>query len=159
MHGLIHGLKDDDLYRNKYGYWGWKQYERSFGFLSVGKIKSRQAVINYVCKYICKTLAKDIETANAHMYYRSRGLQEPTGLYSGPGQYNGKWDFYNPDMGLKLAYTNDLNGFEPWEEWDGERMRPAMIRADVPEVDLFSDSIGDILDGYAPLTMLGWDVP
>ena len=138
MHGLMGGLEKSDLYRNKFGYYGWKGYERSFGFLSIGRIKDPDAVIGYVCKYVTKTLAKDISAANAHLYYRSRGLKEPELIFRelGAPVYGGKWDYEHPDGFCRLATVRADRAAGQVSHESQEAAKAAFLEA---------------LEGYAPM--------
>ena len=108
MHGLLGGLREADLYRNEYGYLGWKPYERSFGFLSLGSIRDRDRCITYVSKYISKSLAVDVAESGAHLYYRSRGLKEPELIFSGQAEYKGAWDWTHPEGFSRVSYARHM---------------------------------------------------
>ena len=58
--------------------YNWTAYAQKFGFCDLEPIKNAEAVSKYIQKYICKDLARSVSEVGAHMYYRSRGLQEPT---------------------------------------------------------------------------------
>lgn len=73
IHGLLLGIRSQDLVINEYGYLDWVQYRRSFGFMSLSEIKDKEAC----CRYITKYVSKDFATAGVgqHLYYCSRGLK------------------------------------------------------------------------------------
>ena len=75
MHGLISGIKPEDLYTNKYGYLVWKQYEDKFGYISMDYIKDIERCSSYIMKYITKDLANSIKDQEKHLYYCSKGLK------------------------------------------------------------------------------------
>lgn len=52
----------------------WLDYDNKFGFNDLEPIKNREAVSNYVTKYISKNLQNSVREINAQMYYCSRGL-------------------------------------------------------------------------------------
>jgi hypothetical protein len=93
LHGFLSGLPEDQLQRFRYGVdrmsaalaikvlngdlvYNWTAYARKFGFCDLEPIKNAEAASKYVQKYICKDLARSVSDVGAHMYYRSRGLQE-----------------------------------------------------------------------------------
>lgn len=86
-HGLIRGISLLDLvpfsgmdkagYRSKDGkrlpkklresdYLNWRDYERSFGFCSLGPLRSQEAASFYVTKYITKDLARCVSACGKH---------------------------------------------------------------------------------------------
>lgn len=95
LHGFLSGLPEDQLQRFRYGVdrmstalavkvlngdpvYNWTAYAQKFGFCDLEPIKNAEAVSKYIQKYICKDLARSVSEVGAHMYYRSRGLWEPT---------------------------------------------------------------------------------
>ena len=95
LHGFLSGLPEDQLHRFRYGVdkmstalavkvlngdpvFNWTAYADKFGFCDLEPIRNPEAVSKYVQKYICKDLARSVSEVGAHMYYRSRGLKEPT---------------------------------------------------------------------------------
>lgn len=109
MHGLIHGITvDDDLYTNEHGYLSWRPYEKSFGYLSISHIKHREKCINYVCKYVAKTLALDVQGVGSHLYYRSRGLKEPELIYRGKVENPDGWQWSHPEGFMRLSVFDDI---------------------------------------------------
>lgn len=93
MHGLIYGypweLLSDfvpgihpiDLcngdYRRHVG------IENKFGFNSFGRIRSEEASVKYITKYINKSLVKTNLELGAHLYYVSQGLKKPELIHEG----------------------------------------------------------------------------
>lgn len=91
MHGFIMGLPEEELrlftleeklpyyIRNKLQenqeVYDWNKYREKFGFCDLEPIRSREACAKYVTKYVSKSLAEDIKTLGAHLYYCSRGLK------------------------------------------------------------------------------------
>jgi hypothetical protein len=69
-------IKDRPIPENlrRSDYWNWRDYERKFGFCSLGQIESKKAVAFYMSKYITKGLQNAITDFGAHIYYASKGL-------------------------------------------------------------------------------------
>lgn len=90
MHGFLMGLPVDHLHQFQIGdkmsdklaqkvkngetIYNWIDYLSRFGFCDLEPIRSHEAVSKYVTKYISKDLANSVTELNAHLYYRSRGL-------------------------------------------------------------------------------------
>lgn len=100
LHGFLSGLPEDQLHRFRYGVdkmstalavkvlngdpvYNWTAYAQKFGFCDLEPIRNPEAVSKYVQKYICKDLARSVSEVGAHMYYRSRGLQEAQTIRKG----------------------------------------------------------------------------
>lgn len=76
MHGLIKGIKDNQLSKNKNGYLDWTSYSNKFGYCSIGPVKSTEAVSKYITKYIAKALGTNLKREKEkNLYYVSRGLK------------------------------------------------------------------------------------
>lgn len=80
LHGLISGITDIKEFRKRgdvmrYNWIGW---HNKFGFTSLEKIKDRNAVSNYITKYITKDL---INTFNRQRYLVSKGLNRPRKIF------------------------------------------------------------------------------
>lgn len=125
MHGLIMGLpwnslekfdpnfhplklvRKDFRYHNK--------IHHKFGFNSFGKIKSQEATTKYLLKYITKTMAQNNMNLGSHLYYASRGLEEPTivaqGLYT---EYLTHIDFENEYLATSWIDEKQLHLVEPY---------------------------------------------
>lgn len=84
MHGLLAGVPDDDLspfvaglHPKKLvdgGYSNWPRYADKFGFCSLGRVRSQEAVSRYILKYLTKDLARSNSGLNANLYSASQGL-------------------------------------------------------------------------------------
>lgn len=114
MHGLIGGLSDAALHKFQIGdkmsseiaylinkgdiIYNWSDYSNKFGFTTLGKVKNRQAVNKYITKYITKDLSCSVSAVGAHMYYRSRDLQEAVKIKEG---------FMSAGTNIKPNYEND----------------------------------------------------
>ena len=79
MHGLIKGIPADQLKKNEYGYLDWEDYKKRFGYCSIDKVRSQEAVSKYITKYIRKSFDSDrgITEKESKLYYSSRGLKRP----------------------------------------------------------------------------------
>lgn len=98
VHGLVRGIPCQDLvsfaeldrkgYRSADGcrlpdklinsdYLNWLDYQRSFGFCSLGPLKCPEAASFYVTKYITKDLARCVSECGKHMYWASKNLNRP----------------------------------------------------------------------------------
>ncbi len=156
MHGLMNGLDEKDLITNDFGYCDWPKYKKHFGWISMGRIRDRLGVIAYICKYINKGLAATLHKTDAHMYYRSRGLLEPSSYYRDmEGVYNGKWSFKKPEIGMSVAYTRTLDDVELPESGAYDIARElAEMRAELKAVPApqTPEELWGVLDGYAPIT-------
>lgn len=107
MHGLLAGLCDDDLVVNKYGYLDWPAYAKRFGYISLGKLREKDKAVNYILKYINKDLQERTNDLGAHLYYRSRGLQQADVVYKGKADLLCPWDYEHPEGYCKIK-TFDL---------------------------------------------------
>jgi len=67
----------DGVPRNlvKQGFYNWPAYQKKFGFVSLGPIRSLEATANYIGKYITKELAASPIGLNKHLYLCSKGLK------------------------------------------------------------------------------------
>lgn len=100
LHGFLSGIPVDQLHAFRYGVdkmstalavkvlngdpvYNWTAYAQKFGFCDLEPIRCPEAVSKYVQKYICKDLARSVSEVGAHMYYRSRGLQEAQTIKKG----------------------------------------------------------------------------
>lgn len=107
MHGLIMGLDDDELYINKYGYYGWKPYEDKFGFISMDRIKFKNRCASYITKYITKETAQAVASGK-QAYICSKGLKRPEILIDTHSGLLGEvdWDFQNEYMKKKTFHDD-----------------------------------------------------
>lgn len=112
MHGLIKGIRSRDLAPNDNGYLEWLQYTDRFGYMSLGAIRDRQKVANYITKYITKDLSNSVKEYGAHLYYHSRGLAVGTELYRGHDvNVSCDWDYERPDGFCKVKWFDDTDSF------------------------------------------------
>lgn len=56
------------------GFFNWPDYQKKFGFCSLGKIRNKVATGFYISKYISKQIDDCKLPPNAHAYYSSKGL-------------------------------------------------------------------------------------
>lgn len=92
IHGLLMGLPEERLHRFRLGdrmgrgiaqrvrdgveVYDWPDYRERYGWCSLERVRSREAVSGYMTKYICKDIGRSVTDSGAHLYYRSRGLRE-----------------------------------------------------------------------------------
>lgn len=107
MHGFIRGIRQKDLYTNRYGYLTWRQYEDKFGFISMSLVHDLERSSSYILKYMTKDSNKNVTARNAHTYYASKGLKRAVELYRGSGVFRGLWDWEDSDGFCKIK-TIDL---------------------------------------------------
>lgn len=62
----------DDLVNG--GFFNWPDYQKKFGFCSLGRIQNKVATGFYITKYITKQIDDCKLPPNAHAYYASQGL-------------------------------------------------------------------------------------
>ena len=135
-HGLVRGVMPLDLvpfsnmdkagYRTKAGrrlpedlrksdFLNWREYSWSFGYCSLGPLKSKEAASFYVTKYITKDLQQCVSECGKHMYWHSKGLNRPIKF--------GEFEDRSPciDSLLRNKYEFCATGFVlPGEGWDRE---------------------------------------
>lgn len=115
MHGLLSGIKKEMLEKFERGsprklkmFMNWPEYQKKFGFCSVGEIKNKEAVAKYITKYITKELDKSVKELGHHMYYVSRGLKQAVKIEEGFHVRNpDEWDFEN--IYCKIKWMNKDN--------------------------------------------------
>lgn len=95
MHGLIKGILKEHLIRNKNNYLEWGHYTSRFGYMSLGKVKSKEAVSKYITKYISKDMNNTIKELGAKTYYCSRGLKKAVEIKRGTLAKELQFDFEN----------------------------------------------------------------
>ena len=119
IHGLIRGIEKSHLInfdnipsaplklKNK-NYFNFTLYHDKFGFNSLGEIKSKEKIANYICKYIQKDLGKNLGLG-AKTYYASRGLNKgetiKKGLLESPSEII--YDFLNEYCSIKQLNNLD----------------------------------------------------
>lgn len=69
---FIPGLEPQDLVDE--GFLNWPDYQKKFGFCSLGYIKDPEHASGYLTKYVSKDLARCVSDYGAHMYRCSVGL-------------------------------------------------------------------------------------
>lgn len=102
MHGFIKGIRNKDLYINQNGYLSWKQYDSKFGFISMDRIRDKEAASSYILKYMTKDTLHSVSKLNAHAFYSSKNLNRSTEVYRGSAQFKGQWDWEHPDGYCKV---------------------------------------------------------
>lgn len=102
MHGFLKGIRIKDIYKNKYGYLGWHQYEDKFGFISFSPIRDVDRASNYIKKYLTKDTAKNVTELNQHLYYISKGLATAELLFRGTASLKCAWDYETPDGNCRI---------------------------------------------------------
>lgn len=99
LHGFIKGIDQAQLTKYQRGMkmnasvfakieqgdtvYAWGPYEKKFGFCTVEVIKNPEAISKYIQKYMSKDLGVHVSRLGAHLYYRSRGLNEARFVISG----------------------------------------------------------------------------
>lgn len=102
MHGLVQGLRDNDLYVNQNGYLSWEKYDKKFGYISLDHVKDKDKVSNYIVKYITKDVDKNVKELGCHLYYSSKGLKTAETLYRGHLELLCDWDYEHPEGYCKV---------------------------------------------------------
>lgn len=84
MHGLVKGISSEMISEfdpDKHpmdlilkGYKNWPDYEKKFGYVSLGKIKNEEAAAKYITRYITKDVARNVSEVGSRMFYSSLGL-------------------------------------------------------------------------------------
>lgn len=102
MHGFIMGLPFEHLKKNENGYMDWFAYREKFGYISIDKIRNREAAACYIRKYISKNLGDCVKEVGAHMYYCSRGLKRAKEIKRGVLRVrDASWDYENEWVKIK----------------------------------------------------------
>lgn len=114
LHGVMMGGYENEITKNENGYMDWEPYKHKFGFISLDKIRCKNACAKYVSKYITKSMQSDTTTLGANLYYCSHGLRKPEVLFRGTARLKDgvKWDFITDDdfCRLKNFYNyEDIN--------------------------------------------------
>jgi len=120
MHGLLGGVKDEMLAEfdgtaplklRDLGYKNYPDYQKKFGFVSLGIINNKDAIAKYITKYINKNMEKSVTESGKHLYYCSRGLNKAVKIRQGILR----------DVPDKWHYENDfvkIYWFKEFEEID-----------------------------------------
>lgn len=91
LHGLLKGIRKEDIKANANGYLTWSKYDKTFGYMSMDTLKSKEACSKYILKYITKELEKSVSELNNHMYYCSKGLKKAHTVFKGVADYPDDW--------------------------------------------------------------------
>ena len=85
VHGLIKGIPKNHLHINENGYLDWQEYKNKFGYCSIDRVRSKEAVSKYITKYIGKSFDSDrgVTEKESKLYYCSRGLKRPEKIKEG----------------------------------------------------------------------------
>lgn len=108
MHGLVSGILPKHLETNSKGYLDFPLYVKRFGFCSLGRIKSYEAVSKYITKYITKSFAS--ANPGQPLYYCSKGLNRSSVVctFDNVADAGINWDYVHPDGYCKTAMVDDL---------------------------------------------------
>ena len=121
MHGLLKGIRKQDIIINSNGYQSWIQYQKKFGYISFSPINDISSCSNYILKYISKGFGKDIQSLGSHLYYSSKGLTKADIKYRGFYlRLLCAWDYESEDGFCKiktidLRYQNPADYLEFYE--------------------------------------------
>ena len=109
IHGFIAGLPSSRLAKFvkgvhpyklvKAGYQMWVDFDKKFGYCSLGEIRSKAAASFYVTKYITKDMASRRSEFGKHLYSASDGLQRAVKSF----------DVYSHSPILDSFITNDYD--------------------------------------------------
>lgn len=136
------------------GYINWPDYQKKFGFCSLGEIKDEVACANYMADYVSKDLCDSAaHTPGAHMYYCSRALRRAVDFGDLYGSY--------PDLDKYLTYKGDFCscGFVrdmKWKDW-------FQYPIDIPDSDFFEGAVSVPMENVCPceewvqMVMFGFD--
>ena len=100
-------------------YLNWPDYQRKFGFCSLGPIKHPVATSFYITKYVSKELSRRSGEVGKHLYFHSRPLRK--------AEHASSVYFYNPGLDALCVHDHDFckTGMvqgAPWYfpyQWDG----------------------------------------
>lgn len=120
MHGLINGIPDDAIsafipgvHPQKLingGFKNWREYEKRFGFVSMGEINDPVATAIYASKYINKDLCSRMSDLGAHLYYASKGLRiadRVMDLYGYFTELEGALTYHGDFCSIGMVYSED----------------------------------------------------
>ena len=124
IHGLLRGLPPSELHQFKVGdtmgeyiakkvcrgdcVYSWTAYANKFGFCDLEPIKNAEAACRYITKYITKELSSCVKELNAHLYYRSQGLNTSTVLKTGTMLEVPKPDYSNEYVAVSVFKYSDI---------------------------------------------------
>lgn len=96
------------------GFYNWPEYQKKFGFCSLGKIRNHDAAAFYATKYISKSFQGDARRVGLRLYYNSQGLNRAEYYDS----------VYGPcpelDRFLRNRYDFCDTGFVFWDRQPGD---------------------------------------
>lgn len=108
FHGLLQGVSEKELHKftldekipqrirktieNGTDVFTWYGYQTRFGWATLTRVRSHEAVSKYITKYVTKELQNAAQGSGAHLYYASRGLKKPQILAEGTS-INGQLPF------------------------------------------------------------------
>lgn len=104
MHGLVAGLREGALEYNGNGYLDYPPYRNRFGYISLSRVRSIDAVSRYITKYISKSLSSRLQDVGDHLFFASRGLKGAEIVANG---------IFRPPEGFRPDYENEWM----WELW------------------------------------------
>ncbi len=123
MHGLMMGLQTTELQEftqqeklpikmiielaQGNTLYNWPAYAKTFGFVSISKIRDIESVSKYITKYITKNLARTKIELNDHLYYCSQGLKRAEIIYRGPLTQELNEDYSNEYVKVKIVRMLD----------------------------------------------------
>lgn len=121
MHGLIMGLPEEHLHefteqerlpikilieiKRGHKIYNWENYAKTFGYITITKIRHLESVSKYITKYITKDLNDTKIDLNDHLYYCSQGLNRAKKLYQGPLSRELDEDYSNEYVKIKTVRT------------------------------------------------------
>ena len=97
FHGLLTGIPFEELelftLKDKLPYklrkrirageklYNWLPYANKFGHVVISPVRSKEAISNYITKYINKNIMRSVKEMGAHTYYPSQGLKKSKLIY------------------------------------------------------------------------------
>ena len=119
MHGLMMGIPEEHLQefteqkrlpikilieiKRGHKVYNWPAYQRTFGYISISKIRHIESVSRYITKYITKDLAKTAIGLNNHLFYSSKILKRAETIYQGQLTREMKEDYSNEYVKIKTV--------------------------------------------------------
>ena len=94
---IAHGI---DLYN-------WMAYSVKFGYVSLSKVRSREATARYIAKYISKAFYAGAIEINRRMFYASKGLKRAEILAEGEVTKDFEPDYENNYVRIKNFDNSD----------------------------------------------------
>lgn len=123
MHGLMMGLPSEHLHEfteseklpikilieiaHGHSLYSWPAYEKTFGYISISKIKNIESVSKYITKYITKNMFSTKIALNEHLYYCSKGLKRAETIYQGSLQKELDEDYGNEYVKIKTVRNKE----------------------------------------------------